>query len=163
MGVLAVAAAWHDAGFVKDHTTQGFNTKEQYSAHLAEQFLKEYGEPPEFIDTVTRAIVGTTHNVEREDVHALVLHAADIANIGGPYVQFYRKSSLLYKEAGQFGETMSWLEWTRQGIKLVEGLVHEAGNELPRIGELTVGITSFPERALRNSRHLLKESRPLTD
>jgi predicted metal-dependent HD superfamily phosphohydrolase len=161
MGVLAVAAAWHDAGYIEDHTIVGFETKEHYSAYLAETFLRSKKEDELFIQAVVRAILGTIHHGDRRDMNALVLHRADIANIGGPYRNFYRKSTLVHRELGSFGVQATWPEWVRTGGLLIENLIEESLDELPRLGEPITGEMAFPIRARANSRLLLQTSKPM--
>lgn len=140
--VLEVAAAWHDAGFAEDHTALGFKTKEHDFAYLAKQYLKTRGQSNVFIEKVVTAILGTIHHAEREDLHALALHRADIANIGGPYAAFYRNTTLLYHEARYFCRTPTWNDWVIGTGRLIDDLVREANVELPRLGKDTALFTN---------------------
>lgn len=162
LDVLTVAGAWHDAGYGDDHEARGFQTKEEYSVYLATKFLREKALPELFIRKVGTAILGTIHNGVRDDLTTLVLHRADIANIGGPYEAFYIHSTNLYHENELFGNAGKWPDWVTQTRGLIDKLMREARTELVRIGEPTDDGTSFPSQAFINGLTLANEDGPYT-
>jgi len=114
-GALAVAAAWHDAGYHEDHTAKGFETKEQYSAYL----LDEYLEGKSVSDTerllMRNAIIATwAKHPELRTPYELIMHRADIANIGGPSDEFILNSIHLWEEYRMTGDaSLSWEEYVK--------------------------------------------------
>ena len=157
-GVLATAGAWHDAGFAEDHDALGFETKEHYSAQLAADHLNECKRPPAFIEEVRTAILGTIHHAARDNLYALVLHRADIANIGGPYKPFMVSAYKLFMEARLRNSAVQFTSWRRSTGVFLGPLISESKEELPRLGEPICGVTAFPERAASNRRTLMLEN-----
>jgi len=158
--VIMVAAAWHDAGYHEDYKKRGYKTKEHFSAALAADFLEQASVSHEIIKKVQIAILGTIHYAKREELEALVLHRADIANIGSDYKAFRHNNSLLYKEVALHGKQPAWPDWMQGTADLIDKLVAEAKQELPRLGETLSGPESFITNATRNARRLSGEQTP---
>jgi len=98
-GALAVAAAWHDAGYQENHITKGFLTKEDYSSFLLESFLEGKPVGKYEKDVMLRAIKETwIGHKELRTPTPLILHRADIANIGGPTEAFIENTKKLWAE-----------------------------------------------------------------
>lgn len=147
---LLVAAAWHDAGH--DHTIpKKFASKEAYSVHLMQEALGSQISEDEF-EELEEAILGTRFNTERESDIALLLHYADIDNIGHEYDDFYAHNMLLWEERGR----PEWATWTADNTKVIRQLAHEASMELPLIG----GSLVFARNMLKNVRQLHQEQGP---
>lgn len=150
--VLLVAAAWHDAGFSEDHRKRGFPTKEHYSASLLEKYLEDKQVSKEDKDLMLAAILGTIHNAPRENLDILVLHRADISNIGESYSIFLKNNVSLWKEFEQLNSVaIPWDEYIQASVAYIE--------ELPRLGEPTHTRSSFDTRAKDNVAKLQIESR----
>ena len=60
--IVYLAILFHDAGYSKDHTCLGFETKEKYSADLAEYVLLREKYSPTEIESVKEAILSTEKN-----------------------------------------------------------------------------------------------------
>lgn len=162
-GALHIAAAWHDAGFHEDHVEKGFATKEHYSAHLLEEYIAD--KPVDFAMRflMTEAILGTIHGFERHTLDTLALHRADVANIGGPYDEFYKISTALWRENIQFiGTDISWDDFIHNSEGYIRAMAKEATIELPRLGEPIGKSDSYDTQALRNAEQLLSEPAPDT-
>ena len=118
-GALAVAAAWHDAGYHEDHTSAGFHTKEGYSAALLEEFLED--KPVGIFEKtlMLKSIIATySGHAELRMPYELILHRADIANIGGPTDEFISNTIKLWHEQQLItGNKIPWL-------KFIEGSAH---------------------------------------
>jgi hypothetical protein len=161
VGALHVAAAWHDAGYEDDHIKLGFATKEHYSSHLASEFLRTQHIPSDFIDTVSNAILGTIHDADRETNEALVLHRADIRNLGWIYSVFRDNTVNLWFEESQLkGECPSWQQWIDQTSHFITWSIEEAEREFSRLGIDLGGPMSFDTLAERNRTMLLREAEP---
>ena len=160
---LVIATAWHDAGFHEDHIQKGFVTKEHYSAHLLEEYIAD--KP---VDYATRflmceAILGTIHGFERETLNTLVLHRADVANIGGPYDEFYKISVALWQENMRLtGKEISWTDFIHSSEGYIRMIAKEAQVELPRLGEPIGEDGSYDIQALINAQRLQTEPAPRT-
>lgn len=155
---LLVAAAWHDAGFHEDHVSLGFETKEHYSAYLADTFLQSKDIDESTRRLVERAILGTIHSAVREDLDTLCLHRADVANIGGDYPTFLKNNIALWREhLTMTGTGIAWDEWVKSSNHFVDFCIQEARIELPRLGEAIRVRGSFDIQAEENGQLLTRE------
>lgn len=160
-GALHIAAAWHDAGFHEDHTKLGFETKEHYSAALAEHYLKAQGADDSTRKVVRVAILGTIHSAERPSINAVILHRADVANIGDTYKNFLAANIKLWHEHSLLnGTPVSWADHQRSSARFVEFSAQESLRELPRLGEPIGQPDSYDTNARRNAQLLLQEPQP---
>lgn len=159
IGLLAVAAAWHDADYMADHMKLHHPTKESLSAYAAETFLRSQGAAEDYALQVGRAILGTTHGVSRRGLHALVLHRADIATIGGPYETFASNSCKLLQERRLAEPKLSFAKFV-EGNRLFIGLLiaESVEKELPQLGEPVDSPGSFPVEALANITRMTEET-----
>ena len=171
--VVQVAAFWHDAGYIENHLQLGFQTKEQYSAHLADEFLKTHGTNDIFRRAVHNTILATTDGVSRQTVEELLIHRSDIANIGGLYEEFREHTINLWNENDVLGKPhIPWDKWKHRVAALISKTIAESRYEIPKLlekrrlpapvhGPLSVGdISSFDTTAERNRTLLLKEPEP---
>lgn len=117
---LKIAAAWHDAGFHENRMAE-FSTKEQYSSYLLGQFLADKRVDERVERTLMRQpIEATFHRYHKHRMPAdLVLHRADIANIGGPLDGFLEANTKLWFENSGFGK-VGWLRHIDQTARFVE-------------------------------------------
>lgn len=153
-GAMAVAAAWHDAGYYESHTKKGFSTKERYSAALLSDFLE--GKPVN--ERVKRTlmlnpIIATVHEHPENRLPAeLILHRADIANIGGPTEGFMESSIKLWREGG----FTDWGRHVRMSEHFIDFCIVEHEREsrarLMDPGDFTVDVYDepFADAATRN-------------
>lgn len=95
-----IALFGHDAGFHEDHKAKGFDTKEQYSAHLWRVLLENLSTDKEDISKVESAIIATTSNVEPVTNLEKAVRYADVGNIyNRDYQEFVKNFVLLTKES----------------------------------------------------------------
>jgi len=130
-GALVVAAAWHDTGYHEDHSVKGFSTKEEYSAHLLDEYLKNKAASEWEKTMMHNAIVATwaDHKTLRTP-YELIMHRSDIANIGGPTDEFLQNSlKLLQEQALITGRTPSWEEYVNGAVKFIEFTAAEHDHE----------------------------------
>jgi hypothetical protein len=158
VGMLAVAAAWHDAGFQEDHKRWGYDTKEQYSAALLHDFLSRKKVEPIFVSHAQAAILGTTHKHERLTSDTLALHRADIANFGYNYDLFGRHTLNLLQEARRYDPTLTFELWKSRVNGLIEFVVQESIAELPNLGEPVQTAGSYDRIAAHNGTLFALES-----
>jgi predicted metal-dependent HD superfamily phosphohydrolase len=96
--MLVLAALFHDAGYHNNHEEQGFESKEEYSADIAEQELSRLGLDEELIQAVKDCIIATHRNKPFETAEQKVLRAADLSGLAGSYEDFLANNRLLKKE-----------------------------------------------------------------
>ena len=157
-GALAVAAAWHDAGYHQDHVSKGFETKEAYSAALLEEYLsnKHIGE---FEKSIMLSSINATwaQYPDPRTPHELIMHRADIANIGGPTDEFIDNSLKLWAETQHIsGKKISWQKYVDGATEFIRLTYAEHDSEsLENFidpSDTTVDVNNIPfrEQALRN-------------
>lgn len=130
-GALAVAAAWHDAGYHENHSVKGFETKEAYSAALLDQFLEDKLVGEWERSMMSKAIIATWSNYAGPRApYELILHRADIANIGGPTDEFIESSLKLREESAYTTDRLLTLEeYVRGAGRFIEMTADEHDDE----------------------------------
>lgn len=119
--VIYYAMLLHDAGYYEDHEKEDFNTKEAYSAHLAEKELKNYDFNQEFIDKVKKCILGTHMDAKLNTREEKIVRSADIYNVSDEYSVFLDKNITLKKEVEEMsGEELSWNDWKDNTKEILE-------------------------------------------
>ena len=98
--IVSHAILLHDAGYYSNHLDKGFDTKEAYSASLAETILSDFGESKEHIEAVAQAILATHMHAVCDSYNDMVVRAADLLGLAAPYNEFKSKAVDLYKERG---------------------------------------------------------------
>lgn len=106
--LLALAAAWHDAGF-DDKAARAYPTKEEYAIALMKEDLKsnEIHLTSSDIAFLDRAIRGTimTGSPQRDTPEAKLLHHADMAYMTADWKTFWRGAEAFHDEEHP---DMSW-------------------------------------------------------
>lgn len=150
LGALTVAAAWHDAGY--SETRPEYKTKEAYSAHLLDEFLKEKPVSAFEHQLMRNAILATWHgHKDLRTPHELILHRADIANIGGPTAAFLDNTVNVWLEGNKTTKTpLPWLEYVRNTGNFMGTVVREHDTESTRhyiaLDDTTVDANVIPFR-----------------
>lgn len=119
--VVLTALYFHDAGYHENHEEKGFETKERYSAAIAETVLQDLGCDPQFIEDVQTCILATEPDAMFETNEEKLVRAADLHRMAASYPAFKKNAEKLRAEYEQLhGETLSRAEWinkTRQVIQ----------------------------------------------
>ena len=97
LGRLSLFA--HDAGYHEDHTAEGYGTKEEYSAAIAEAELNDMGMAHGEIEIVRGAILATHFQAAAETNLEKAVRLADIGNVSASETEFLRNMGLLIQEA----------------------------------------------------------------
>lgn len=124
--VVYYALLYHDAGYHEDHTAKGYDSKEAYSAALAEEQLSGNG-----IDAVTLKKIKTAILCTHVDAHCVsnedrAVRAADLSGLAADYRVFKKNTLALKKELEtQIGSSVSWGEWKRMAVAKVEEFLRE--------------------------------------
>lgn len=103
----SVGIIYHDAGFHVPVSEHGYPTKEAFSAHLAEIDFTSLGIFKKEI-VVVKNIIGATHvsttpktNTEK------AVRLADVGNVFGDELEFFRNFILLIREAHELGQPIA--------------------------------------------------------
>jgi predicted metal-dependent HD superfamily phosphohydrolase len=159
--VVHYASLLHDAGFREDHEVLGFDSKEAYSAHLADGILERCGVDPATITAVHEAILSTHIEAHCASPEARAVRAADLAGLGGDYEGFRNDSVRLLREYEMMsGERVSWERWRQEACDRISQYLREPVDLTP--ADLDAGGEAvLVKRARENMRRLLAE--PTTD
>lgn len=121
-----LAALFHDAGYHKDHVKLGFETKEAYSAHLADQVLREAGIDEETLDKVRDAILATHYEAHCSSNEAKAVRAADLSGLAADYAVFKENAEKLRVEHELLaGDKVAWPAWKHRVLENVELYLQE--------------------------------------
>jgi predicted metal-dependent HD superfamily phosphohydrolase len=140
--VVRFALLFHDAGYHKDHKKEGFSSKEEYSAHLAEEALESLGVLTETIERIKGCIISTHKDKEFNGVEEKIVRAADLAGLACEYDRF-KENAMKLKEESEIisGNNISLDDWRKgvedvigfylkQDIKLTECYIDEDGGSV---------------------------------
>lgn len=119
--VVYYALLFHDAGYHENHLEKGFNTKEEYSAHLAQVALEEVGESEEIIRAVSKAILATQKNATFSAIEEKIVRASDLTSLADDYDTFKSNNEKFRKESEMLtGKKIPLDEWKNQTKKIME-------------------------------------------
>lgn len=103
---LLLAVYLHDAfyavppGYFMNRFGRLIKTREMFAAELARQYLQDrFGLPADLTEAVYEIIMATHFSVIPETPEAMLMRAADLANLAGPYNAFSQNWDCLYKES----------------------------------------------------------------
>lgn len=154
---LRIAAAWHDAGYAENHVVKGFATKEEYSAALLDEYLRDSSVEQLSRQVMNSAIKATWPiHPEYRTPHEIILHRADTANIGGPSEGFIDANVRLFHEARQRGHDVPWSQHVAMTDRFVRVAAaehdHESLLQNVPIDDTTVDVYNVPfgNQALSN-------------
>ena len=152
--ITLIAAAWHDAGH-EDEQASDFESKEHYAVWLVKETIGNELEARE-VDLIERSILATRFGVSRLTPEEIILHYADMANVGYDYDRFLEHTLRLWREYG----CPEWHSFVNQSSRVILQTIDEAGSELPLIGLPIDGPDSFPVSARANLERLVRENTP---
>jgi predicted metal-dependent HD superfamily phosphohydrolase len=110
--VVYYALLFHDAGYHENHTSKGFTSKEEYSAHLAVQRLRAEAIPEDTIKRVVAAILSTQRDTPFTSNEEKAVRAADLAGLASDYETFRSNVEKLHQECEMLtGRKVAWDEW----------------------------------------------------
>jgi predicted metal-dependent HD superfamily phosphohydrolase len=110
--VVYYALLFHDAGYHENHINKGFTTKEEYSAHLADQCLRAEAIPEDTIERIAAAILSTQRDAKFTSNEEKAVRAADLAGLAGDYKTFRSNAEKLRQEEETLtGRKVAWDEW----------------------------------------------------
>ncbi|MDP4039756.1 MAG: HD domain-containing protein [Candidatus Pacearchaeota archaeon] len=155
--VVYISLLFHDAGYHENHIEKGFKTKEEYSAHLAENNLKDLGFNKSFIKKVKKAIISTHKDLKFSSTEEKIVRSADLSGLASGFPVFLKNNKNLKKEFEMIHNIkISWDLWKEktkeiirfylsQDIKLTSKYYNKKGKSI------------FHEKARKNLNKFLKE------
>jgi predicted metal-dependent HD superfamily phosphohydrolase len=155
--VICHAVLFHDAGYYINHVKKGFESKEAYSAFLAENILSEAGEPEKHIKDVVNAVLCTHMNGKCYSTNEMIVRAADLSGLTAPYEKFKKNSIDLYKERELLsGKKITWEKYKDEVFNIIR-------NFLKSQIKLDIGMFSsanymFHTRVFQNLDKLMKDT-----
>lgn len=122
--VIYHAILFHDAGYHEDHETNGYDSKESYSASLAENILNDEDYSEMHILQVKQAIMSTHMHGHCKSTEDQVVRAADLYGLMAAYADFREKSVALYHEGQMLrGENIGWDEYKKETCSIVNSFL----------------------------------------
>lgn len=154
--VVRYAVLFHDAGYHRDHEERGFDSKEAYSAHIAEEVLDDHGVDRETVERVTECIISTRQDAEVETPEEKVVRAADLAGLAADYATFEENAMDLKREIELLhdDELEKW-EWLKQVEETIRFYLSQDIRLTPEHD--SSGVSVFHARARHNLRRFLEE------
>lgn len=125
--VVYYALLYHDAGYHEDHRALGYDSKEAYSADIAERELKENGQEEEKIKDVKNAILCTHVDAKCLTTEDKAVRAADLSGLAADYKVFKRNTLDLKAELEMMTKApISWEDWKKAAAERVEQFLRES-------------------------------------
>ena len=119
--VLYIAAIFHDADYIENYKAKGFDSREELSANIAEEFLAKLQMKMDFIQNVKKTIMGTHKDSDFNSIEAKILRAADLSGLAGEYGEFEKNDKLLKQEFEYLNKVeISKEEWKQKTKELIE-------------------------------------------
>ena len=124
--VVYYAILFHDAGFLDNHLTKGFTSKEAYSADLAVKALKGNGLDKELVRKVEQAIMATHVDALCQTNEDKAVRAADLAGLAADYTVFKKNTIDLKNEYEMMsGKKITWDQWKTMAAERIEQFLRE--------------------------------------
>ena len=111
--VVYYALLFHDAGYHHDHAQLGYESKEAYSAALAEQHTCDSGLTNKERLKISAAVMATHRNGVFVSVEQKLVRAADLAGLAAPYEIFLNNTVQLWIEHQMLNGPASWRAWQK--------------------------------------------------
>ncbi|XLQ20704.1 MAG: hypothetical protein ACKUBY_02930 [Candidatus Moraniibacteriota bacterium] len=149
---------FHDAGYHEDHGKEGFDSKEEYSAHLAEQSLRSLDIAEETIENVKKCIISTHKDKEFNRLEEKIVRAADLVGLAGDYEQF-RKNAVKLREEAEIisGNKISWEDW-KKSVEVIIGFYLKQDIKLTECYMDKDGKSIFHNEAKKNLEIFMQEN-----
>jgi predicted metal-dependent HD superfamily phosphohydrolase len=150
--VVYYALLFHDAGYHENHSSKGFATKEEYSAHLAVQCLRAEAISEPIIKKVVAAILSTQRDAQFTSNEEKAVRAADLAGLASDYETFRANAQKLHREHEMLtGQKVTWAEWKASVKETISFYLSQEP-------ALSYFDALFYERANQNLSRLLSEN-----
>ena len=140
--VVYYSLIFHDAGYQEDHIALGYESKEAYSADLAETALREHGVDEDTIDKVKVAILATHIDGKCYSNEDKAVRASDLSGLAAGYDVFKLNAVKLKQEQDLMqGSSPEWKDYVlnvantvrlflREDLELTSDYFDENGNSV---------------------------------
>lgn len=120
------AILFHDAGFIEDHVSKGFDSKEAYSAEIAVQILEENGIDKATVQKVKQAILATHVDAKCVSNEDKAVRSSDLAGLADEYKVFKQNTVDLKNELEMMtGKKITWEQWKALAADRIELFLRE--------------------------------------
>jgi predicted metal-dependent HD superfamily phosphohydrolase len=127
--VVYYALLFHDTGYHEDHIALGFQSKEAYSADLAEQKLRGNGIDQDIIGKIKTAILATHVDAACQTNEDKIVRLADLSQLAADYATFKRNTLNLKKELEIISnKEVSWSDWKEMAVDRISLFLREEMN-----------------------------------
>lgn len=155
--LIRYSLLFHDAGYHENHQAKGFESKEEYSAHLAEEALRELGVPEATIEKVKECIISTHKDKSFDSLEEKIVRAADLVGLAYEYEKFKENAIKIKKENEILsGNDISWDDF-KKGVK---GIIEDYLSQDIRLTECykdEEGGSRFHKKTKENLDRFLEE------
>lgn len=158
--VVYLALLFHDAGYHEDHRAKGFDSKEAYSADLAQRSLMRRRTTSRVIGKVVAAVMSTMRDATFVTAEQKVVRAADLSGLAADYDTFFDNTRRLWEEYELLcGTRPAWPDWVRATNEIVH---HYLSQEIRLTSYFSnaSGESVFHTRARANLQRLQQEAHP---
>ena len=133
--LLALAAAWHDAGF-DDDEARAYPTKEEYAIALMKEDIKSNDidltdREIAFLDWAIRGTIMAPALKQRDTPEAKLLHHADMAYMTADWETFWRGAEAFHDEEHP---DMSWEKFQKFEAKFLLQYIESLRNDFQSLG-----------------------------
>ncbi len=154
--VVYYASIFHDAGYHKDHLAMGFKSKEEYSAHLAEEYLQNILDR-ETIFKIKKVIIATHKDSTFFTNEEKIVRAADLSGMAGDYENFEKNNLNLKAEFEMIHNTsVSLEEWKKKTLEIIEFYLSQDIRLTSSYADKN-GVSIFHKKTKENLKRFLAE------
>ena len=157
--VVYYALLFHDAGYHHDHAELGYESKEAYSAALAEQHTADLDLTNQERLKISAAVMATHRDGVFISVEQKLVRAADLAGLAAPYEIFLTNTIQLWNEHEIFNGPISWRAW-QDSVEETIGFYLSQQIRLTSYYCNKDGVSNFHSAVESNLQRLLKEPPP---
>ena len=158
--LLALAAAWHDAGF-DEKAAQAYPTKEEYAIVLMKEDIKsnDIDLTDHEIAFLDRAIRGTimTGSPQRDTREAKLLHYADMAYMTADWETFWHGAEAFHHEEHP---DMSWEDFQKFEAKFFPIYMESLKNDFQSLGIAEDEIQKRLDTLESHLKRIMKKANP---
>lgn len=154
--VVRAAVLFHDAGYHHDPETYEEPSKEQHSASIAREELKDMDIGPDTRERVAACIISTHREAPFETTEEKVVRAADLAGLASDYETFKENSMTLREEHERLhDEELTDTEWISMMRSTIEQYLTQDIRLTPEHSE--DGVSRFHTAARENLERFIQE------
>ena len=159
--LLALAAAWHDAGF-DDKAARAYPTKEEYAIALMKEDLKSNeihltSSDIAFLDRAIRGTIMVPALQQRDTPEAKLLHHADMAYMTADWETFWRGAEAFHDEEHP---DMSWENFQKFEAKFLLIYMESLKNDFQSLGIAEDEIQKRLDTLASHRKRIMEKANP---